>query len=92
MKKILMFYMPGCPYCRQGMEALRELQEEVPAYRTLEIQMIDETAFPEVADRYDYYRVPTMYVGDEKVYEAHPGEGYEECRTMVRKALDAALA
>ncbi|MBR0152298.1 MAG: thioredoxin family protein [Lachnospiraceae bacterium] len=91
MKKMMMFYMPGCPYCRQGMLALEELKKEIPAFEKVEIEFVDETAAPEIADRYDYFHVPTVFVDGEKVYEAHPGESYEECRAMMRKALEAAL-
>ena len=39
-----------------------------------------------------YFRVPTMFVDDVKLYEAHPGESYEECRENVRRVLEEALA
>ena len=31
--------------------------------------MVDENIHPEIAAQYDYYYVPTYYVGDEKVHE-----------------------
>ncbi|MBR1757237.1 MAG: glutaredoxin [Lachnospiraceae bacterium] len=91
MKKITHFYMAGCPYCRQGERALAELFSENPAYQAIEFDKIDETLRPDIADQYDYYHVPTMFIGDEKLYEAHPGESYEECKENIRRVLDAAL-
>ena len=32
-----------------------------------------------------------MFIGKEKLYEAHLGERYEECREHVRQTLEAAL-
>jgi len=42
---------------------------ENPEYLSLEIEKIDETVHPEIADKYDYYYVPTFYVGSEKLHE-----------------------
>ena len=50
------------------------------------IRMIDELAEPEVADRYDYYYVPTFYVGDKKVHEG--GIMPDEVEAVLRMALD----
>ena len=52
----------------------------------IEIRMIDELAEPEVADRYDYYYVPTFYVGDKKVHEG--GIMPDEVEAVLRMALD----
>ena len=53
---------------------------------------VEESERPEVAERYDYYSVPTMFIGSEKLYEAHKGEGYEECKANVKRVFEAALA
>ena len=90
MQKITMFYMQGCPYCAQANRALGELAEEDPSYGQIEIEKIDEDAHPDVANQYDYYNVPAMFIGSRKLYEAHPGESYEECRAHVKAVLDAA--
>lgn len=91
MKKVTWFVMNGCPYCRQSLKALKELKEGNEAYRAVEVEQINESEDPELADQYDYYYVPAMFIGKEKLYEAHPGESYEECRDNVKKVLDAAL-
>ena len=92
MKKITMFYLIHCPYCRQASRAIDELTAENPAYGDIEIDYVEESMQPSVAEQYDYYYVPTMFFGKEKQYEARPGESYEECKTNVRRVFDAALA
>ena len=39
----------------------------------------------------NYYYVPTMYVDGKKIYEAHPGESYDECFSNVKKVFEVAL-
>lgn len=92
MRNVIYFYMQGCPYCRQANRAIEELTAENPKYAAVPIQRVDENQHPELVKNYSYYYVPTMIVGNDKVYEARPGESYAECREQVQKVLDAALA
>lgn len=62
MKDVLMFYLDDCGYCRNARLALDELFAETPAYRDLKITKIEESREPELADRYDYYAVPSFFV------------------------------
>ena len=39
-----------------------------------------------------YYYVPSMFIGTEKLYEAQPGQSYDEIKSHVKAALDAAMA
>lgn len=90
-KGLTIFHMTGCPYCRKARQALDELREENPAYRGVSIEWIEENEQPEVADRYDYYSVPSIFRGTEKLYEARPTDPYEFIKENVKRALDAAL-
>ena len=92
MKKLTMFYLENCPYCRNARAALEALRNLDPAYAAVEIDMIEESRQPELADQYDYFRVPTIYAGKEKLYEAQLFDSYEKIEENVRAALDAALA
>ena len=92
MKKVLAFRLEGCPYCRQAMKAVQELAAEDKKYASVVIDWVEENEHPEISAKYDYFRVPTMFVDDVKVYEAHPGEKYEECRENVGRVLEEALA
>ena len=91
MKDILMFYLDDCGYCHKAHRAMDELFDENPAYRQIKITRVEESREPEFADRFDYYAVPTFYVGGQKVFEAHIGMSYDDIKAEVKKALDAAL-
>ncbi|MCR5088915.1 MAG: thioredoxin family protein [Oscillospiraceae bacterium] len=91
MKDILMFYLDDCGYCHKAHKALEELMSESPEYRNLTIRKVEESKQPCLADSYDYYAVPTFYVGNRKVFEAHIGMSYDDIKAAVRSALDAAL-
>ena len=85
MKPVKLFYLRSCPFCKKALGYLEELQRQEP-YSRIEIRMIDELAEPEVADRYDYYYVPTFYVGDKKVHVG--GIMPDEVEAVLRMALD----
>ena len=92
MSKITYFYMRGCPYCRNANKAIEELTQANPLYADVQINRIDENDPPaDLTGYYDYYYVPTMFIGDEKIYEAHPGQTYEEIREAVKNVFDKAL-
>ncbi|MBQ3433448.1 MAG: glutaredoxin family protein [Selenomonadaceae bacterium] len=88
MKKITMIKMEGCPYCAAAYRAIDELKGDYPP---VELEVIDEKKQSKLAERfYDHYYVPSMYVGGKKIYEAQPGEPYEECLANVKKVFEAA--
>ncbi|MBQ9420413.1 MAG: glutathione S-transferase N-terminal domain-containing protein [Lachnospiraceae bacterium] len=91
MKTVKLFHLNGCPYCRQAFRALDELKKENAAYGEVPINMYEEYEDAEVVAKHDYYYAPTMYIGDDKIYEAHPGESYAECKAQVKKVLDQAM-
>ncbi len=87
MKKIIMLKIEGCPYCAAAFRAIDELKKNYAA----EIEIIDENFQPQLAEKFtDYYYVPTMYVDGKKIYEAHPGETYDECFANVKKVFEVA--
>ena len=92
MSNITYCYMRGCPYCRNANKAIEELTQANPLYADVQINRIDENDPPaDLTGYYDYYYVPTMFIGDEKIYEAHPGQTYEEIREAVKNVFDKAL-
>lgn len=91
MKKITLFYLETCPYCIHAKSALAELQSENPAYKDVEIDWIEESRQPELADQYNYYYVPTIFAGDIKLYEADPSQDYASIKESIRTALDNVL-
>ena len=85
MKKITMFIQRSCPYCNAALRYMDDLFAENPGYLSLEIEKIDELAHPDIARKYDYYYVPTLYVGDKKLHE---GAASPE---RIKLVLDAAM-
>ncbi|KEJ91944.1 glutaredoxin family protein [Synergistes jonesii] len=74
MKEVKMFMFEGCPHCKKALEIKAALLEARPEYKKVPFVMIDEKKEPETADKYDYYYVPTFYVGDDKIAEGVPSE------------------
>lgn len=91
MKKVTCFYLETCPYCIQAKKVLEDLVAENPAYGEVPMEWIEENEHPEIIEQYDYYATPSMFIGKEKLYEAHLFESYEECRGHVKTVLDAAM-
>ncbi len=69
MKPVKMFKMTSCPHCVRAKAWMDEVFAEHPEYKQIELTVIDEVETPEVANTYDYWYVPTYYVGDEKKHE-----------------------
>ena len=90
MKKITEFYLTGSPYCVKAVRALTELIADHPEYGQIESEKIEEEMHPELSKQYDYWYVPTFFIGKDKLYEAKPGQTYEEVRENVRSVLDHA--
>lgn len=92
MKEIEIFYLNGCPYCIKARKAITELQAENAAYAGLGLKWIEENENPEIADSRDYYNVPTLFYGDEKLYEARPLHSYDMIKGNIRSAFDRVLS
>ena len=92
MKELTMFYLDDCGYCFKARQALDELFAENPAYASIPLRRIEESREPALADTYDYYAVPSFFIGKDKLFEAHIGMRYEDIKEAVRACLDAALA
>ena len=91
MKDVLIFYLEDCGYCHKARRALAELMEELPGAKELKITMIEESREPELADRYDYYRVPSFFLGGEKLYEASPLWTRAEAKRRLGAMFDEVL-
>jgi len=69
MKEIMYFMMDVCPYCIKAQKWLDELMKEHPEYKNIPMKVIDERKQPGIANKYDYYLVPTFYVDGVKLHE-----------------------
>lgn len=63
------FILEDCPHCINLKRWIQELCEEVPTYVTIQMEYIDEKKQAELADCYDYYYVPSIFINEEKVHE-----------------------
>lgn len=87
MKKLVMFYQPMCPFCKKAFGYIDELKSENEQFRNIELTKIDELKEPELANKYDYYYVPTFY--NENGKKLHEGGIYkEEMRKLLQCVLD----
>ncbi|MCR5577422.1 MAG: thioredoxin family protein [Oscillospiraceae bacterium] len=92
MKEVEIFYLTGCPYCKNARRAVEELCAENSAYRELKLNWIEERERPEIAEKYDYYSVPSLFYGGEKLYEAHRTHSYDVIKQHIRSAFDHVLS
>ena len=89
--KLTAFILPRCPYCLQARELIEELRAERPELGSVEIDFIDESLEPELAERFDYYRVPSFFLGKEKLYEASPLWTRAEAKRRLEEMFDELL-
>jgi len=67
--KLTLFILRDCPFCKKALKYIEELKEEHPEFQPIELDIIDELEQKELADSYDYYYVPTFYLGKKKLHE-----------------------
>ena len=85
MKPVKLFYLKNCPFCRKALRYIDEVKAAHPELAAVDIELIEESEQPAVADGYDYYYVPTFYVGGVKVHEG--GIYPDEVEAILRKAM-----
>ena len=86
MKNVKLFYLKHCPFCKKAIRYIEELKAQYAELASVEIDMIEESEQPDVADKFDYYYVPTFYVDGEKVHEG--GIYPEEVEAILRKLIE----
>lgn len=86
MKPVKLFYLKTCPFCKKALRYIEEVKAAHPELAAVEIELIEESEQSALADRYDYYYVPTFYVDGEKVHEG--GIWPDEVEAVLRKALE----
>ena len=86
MKRVKLFYLKNCPFCKKALRYIEELKAEHADLAAVDIEMLEESELPDVADKFDYYYVPTFYVDGIKEHEG--GIYPEEVERILRKALE----
>jgi len=85
LKPITLFYLKNCPFCKKAFTYIDKLKQQ-DIYKSIEIELIEESEQPELANQHDYYYVPTFYIAGEKVHEA--GIFENEVEEIFKKALE----
>lgn len=80
---LLFIYMDGCPYCKLAGEVLEDLFAKHPEYQKIPLVKVNENREPEKLKGRNYYYVPTFFYGEEKVYEAQPGDDREKMEKIL---------
>ncbi len=91
MNRLTVFYLEGCPYCHDAFRAVQELEKELPAFSSDRIDWIEERRNADAANRYDYYYVPSVFLGDRKLYECSPRDDYAAIKRQFRQAIETIL-
>ncbi len=87
MKKLTVFKLKYCGYCRRALQYMEDSIAEHPEYKDLSIELIDEREQYQLAKQYDYFFVPTFYIGDEKVHEG--AVSYDQVKKILKRAYEA---
>jgi len=74
------------PLLQKALRYIEEARAAHPELAAVGIEMIEESEQPALADTFDYYYVPTFYVGGVKVHEG--GVYPEEVEKILRSALE----
>lgn len=69
MKELTLFFFNECPHCQNAFRWQEELFAAHPEYREVPLRLINEREQPQLADSYDYWLVPTYYIGKTKLHE-----------------------
>ncbi len=86
MKELTYFYLQNCPHCKRASSYIEELMSENEKFKEIVINRIEERQEEEIANSYDYYYVPTFFMGKEKLAEG------ALTKEDVKKVLEEALA
>lgn len=84
MKKLTVFHLHYCPHCLKAKKILEDLSKE-EAFQEISYEWVEEREEAERAAKYDYYYVPTFYLGNEKLHEGKVSE--EILREMLEKVV-----
>ena len=85
--EILVFELPGCPYCRRGRKLVSELSEELSLKDRVTFRYVDETAEKALSDAHDYYYCPSWFLNGRKIYEEDPSRSEDAARGLMRCVL-----
>lgn len=86
MKSVRLFYLKNCPFCKSALRYIDEVRAAHPELASVGIDPVEESEQPALAAQFDYYYVPTFYVGGVKVHEGRITP--EAVERILRAALE----
>lgn len=87
MKEITLFILKGCPHCILANKLIEQLCKEDKRYADVVIRRIDERENKKLANAYDYWYVPSFYIGKQKLHEGHAE--HEDVKAVLQAAIDS---
>lgn len=84
MNELYYFKLKNCPYCIKANTYLDELLKE-DRYKSIQIRHIDERVESDLANSYDYYLVPSFFLGKQKLFEGIMTK--EDVRSVLEEVL-----
>ena len=91
MKKITMFYLEECPFCQKAKKSMDELTEKLLGLQDVDIEKIEESENVALAENYDYYAVPSLFIGKEKCFECTIQDDFDSIKANFKRVFDEAL-
>ncbi len=88
---LMLFYMPGCPYCSLAERTISALCAENPEYTKIPIRRVNEIAERALAQKYDYWYTPSLFLNGEKLYEADSSDSPDIVKSKLAVVLQKAL-
>lgn len=64
---------------------------ENKAYQSLDIEKIEESENVALAENYDYYAVPSLFIGKEKCFECTIQDDFDSIKANFKRVFDEAL-
>lgn len=85
MKELTYFYLAGCPFCRAADRMIEELEAENPEFLKVPIKKIEERENSALANQYDYFYVPCLWIDKQKLHEGAASK--EKLRAVLQQAI-----
>lgn len=85
MKEVTYFYLADCPFCNAADRMLEELTAENPEFSKISLKKIEERENPALANRYDYFYVPCLWIDKKKLHEGVATK--QKLRVVLEEAL-----
>ena len=86
MKKVIMFSLDSCPYCKRAIKMVEVLKQKNPEYKDVEIEIIDEDNRPDEYKGLTHELVPAYYVDGREVFNGVPN--FDLIKEVLEKSIN----